>query len=208
MNKLDRRFTICLSLLAFVIAYFGLPYSPLNPNLDEPTFADVSAFVQSRLIDPNHNGEHTLSLDPNKVLTVTSASNLFLSRFTSSGPWIDAARQDRVLFAEISADLSLQNDDGVTITQTVSDHVIQINSTCFEVEPFVFRTELNGIVFSPGPDVVPPKTKEFTWKAEPKMFPPNLVLLSAIVATFVYGACVLIHKRRVARNASFKADAA
>ena len=209
MNKLTRRLTICLSALAFVATYFGLgPALYWIANLDEPTATDVSAFVQSRLNDPNHTGDHILSLDPDKVLTVTSASNLSLSRISYSSIGFEdvvAAYTGRVLFAEISADLSLKNDDGVTTTQTVSDHVIQIDSTCFEDGPFVFRTKLTGIVFSPDTDVV----ALARWKDVPKViFNPELLLISAIVGAFVYGAGVFVHKCLVAIVARVKVNAA
>ena len=208
MNKLTHRLIICLSVLAFVATYFGRGPVPLflNPDLDEPTAADVSAFVQSRLNDPNHTGDHILSLDPDKVLTVTSASNFSLSRISYSNLVLEDeedAYTERVLFAEISADLSLKNHDGVTTAQTISDQIIQIDSSCFEEGPFVFRVELTGIVFSPNPDVV----ALAHWKDVPKMFDPTLLLISAMFASFVYGAGVLIQKCLVATIARVKADA-
>lgn len=210
MNKLTRNLIIfiCLSLLTYVATCIGWsPLIVLSPDFDEPTAADVSAFVQSRLNDPNHNGDHILSLDPDKVLTVTSATNLSLSRISYSGIEFEdvvAAYSDRVLFAEISAELSLNSDDGETTTWTISDHVIQINSTCFEDGTFVFRTELKGIVFSPDPDVV----ALARWKAEPKLFYPWVFLICMMFAALVYGAGVLIQKCLVATNCRLKAPAA
>ena len=197
MNKLTHRIIICLSLLSFVATYFGLgPAFYWIANLDEPADADVSAFVQSRLNDPNHTGDHVLSLDPEKMLTVTSASNLSLSRISYSNVELEDDDTERFLFAEISADLSLTNHDGVATTQTVSDQVIQIDSRGFEpVE----------IVFSPDPDVV----ALAGWKDKPKIiFNPELLLISAVLASLVYGAGVLIQKCVVAINANVKANAA
>ena len=201
---MKKRVNICVSCLAFVAVYFGFPFSPLNPNLDEPAFDDVSAFVQSRLNDPTRSEDHILSLKADNVLTVTGASNLSVSRISYSNiESEDDGDSERVLFAEISADLSLKDDDGATTTQTVNDQVIQIDLSCFEESALAFRIELNGIVFSPEPDW----GALARWKDARKIFEPMLLLISFVFAAFAFGIGVFI-QRLAANNARAKTTAA
>jgi hypothetical protein len=196
MKKPTVRLIICLSFVAFVATYLGLgPALYWNAHLDEPTEAEVTVFVQSRLNDPNHARDHDLSLDPDGVFTVTSASNLSVTRVSWSNLRLEDEDPDieRFLFSDISADLSLSNLQGETRTHTVRDHVIQIHWTGFEP---------TSIVFSPSPDAL----SSARWKVVPQIeFDPLLLLIASVVALLVAGMGVLLQKCFAILIASFKA---